>query len=170
MDGTEGVTDIEGDFIVGSGRCAGVSLTEMVGISDGRLIAGALKLWPLVTEGDSLTEIVGTACVVEILLKRPRGGAVAGAGVSLTEMLGTGVVTPAEEMLPLRPWLDVVVSLTEIVGILDTDCGLLKRPRLAGRDSLTDMLGTGGWGRDDGVGSAYGSAGTEALAGAVGSA
>lgn len=143
-DGTEGVTAIEGALIVGTGFDAGVSLTEIVGTSVGRLMTGALKLCPLVIDGGSLTEIVGTACVVETLLNRPRGGPVAGTGESLTEMVGIGGVTPIEGMLPVRPWLGVCVSLTEMVGMFDTDCGLLNRLLLAGRDSLTDMLGTGG--------------------------
>ena len=89
--------------MVGIGLDAGGSLTEIVGTLVGRLITGALKLWPLVMEGGSLTEMLGTACVVDILLKRPRGGAVARAGESLTEMVGIGGVTPIDGMLPLRP-------------------------------------------------------------------
>lgn len=95
-------------------------------------------------EGGSLTEMLGTACVVETRLKRPLGGAVLGAGESLTEMAGIGGVTPIEGMLPVRPWLVDGVSLTEMVGTFDTDWGLLNRLLLAGRDSLTEMLGRGG--------------------------
>ena len=165
MDGTEGVTEMEGALIVGTGRDAAGSLTEIVGTSVGRLTTGALKLWPLVMDGGSLTEIVGTACVVETLWKRPRGGAVVlGAGESLTEMVGIGGVTPIEGMLPVRPWPEDGVSLTEMVGMFDTDCGLLKRLLLAGRDSPTDMLGIGGCGRVDGDGSAYGSTDTGGVA------
>lgn len=103
MDGTEGVTEIEGALIVGTGLDAGGSLTELIGTSLGRLMTGALKLWPRVMEGGSLTEMLGTACVVETRLKRPLGGAVDGAGESLTEMIGIGGVTPIEGMLPVRP-------------------------------------------------------------------
>jgi hypothetical protein len=144
MDGTEGATEIEGALIVGTGRDAVGSLTEMVGTSLGKLMTGALKLWPRVMEGGSLTEMLGTACVVETRLKRPLGGAVDGAGESLTEIVGIGGVTPIEGMLPVRPWPVDGVSLTEMVGMFDTDCGLLNRLLLAGRDSLTEMLGIGG--------------------------
>ncbi len=133
-----------GALMVGSGLVDVGSLTEIVGTSPGRLITGALKLWPLVMEGGSLTEMVGTACVVDTLLNRPRAGEVLGAGVSFTEMVGIGGVTPIEGMLPARPCLEVGVSLTEIAGMVDTDCGLLNRLLPAGRASLTAMVGTGG--------------------------
>ena len=42
MDGTEGVTEIEGALIVGTGRDDVGSLTEMVGTSLGKLMTGAL--------------------------------------------------------------------------------------------------------------------------------
>lgn len=144
IDGTEGVTAIEGALIVGTGLDAGGSLTEIVGTSEGKLMTGALKLWPRVMEGGSLTEMLGTACVVDTRLKRPRGGAVLGAGESPTEMVGIGGVTPIEGILPVRPWPEADVSLTEMVGMLDTDCGLPNRLLLAGRDSLIDILGIGG--------------------------
>lgn len=102
MDGTEGVTEIEGALIVGMGLDAGGSLTDIVDTSVGRLMTGALKLWPRVMEGGSLIETRGTACVVDTRLNRPRGGAVVGAGESLTEMVGMGGVTPMEGMLPVR--------------------------------------------------------------------
>lgn len=44
MEGTEGVAEIEGALIVGTGLDAVGSLTEIVGTSVGRLMAGALKL------------------------------------------------------------------------------------------------------------------------------
>jgi hypothetical protein len=139
------LTEIEGALIVGTPLIgAGESLTEMVGTSEGKLMVGALKLCPLVIAGGSLTEIVGMAGVVGALLKRPRAGAAAGVGVSLTEMVGIGGITPMDGMLPVRPCPCDGVSLTEMVGMLDTDCGLLNRPRLVGRDSLTAMLGIGG--------------------------
>lgn len=144
MDGTEGATEIEGALIVGTGLDAEGSLTAILGTSLGRLMTGALKLWPRIMAGVSLMEMLGTACVVATLLKRPRGGAVAGAGESLTEMVGMGGVTPTEGMLPVRLWLETGVSLTEIVGILDTDCGLLNRLLVARRDSVAEMLGVGG--------------------------
>lgn len=160
IDGADGVTAMEGALMVGTGRGAEDSLTEMVGMSEGRLMMGALKLWPRVMEGGSLTEMLGTACVVETLLKRPRGGAVVGAGESLTEMVGIGGATPIVGMLPDRPWLKVGVSLTEMEGMLETDCGLLNLLLLADRASLTAMLGIGGCGLADEDGSAYGSVGT----------
>lgn len=147
-----------GGFTIGRALDVDASLTEIVGISDGRLTTGALKLCPLVIDGASLTAIVGTACVVDTLLNRPRAGAEARVVEALTEITGTGGETPIDGILPLRAWPEEGVSVTEMIGIVDTDCGLLKRPRLAGRVSLTDILGMGGCGRDDG--SAYGSAGT----------
>lgn len=144
MDGAVEVTEVEGALIDGTGRGAVGSLTEIVGTSVGRLMTGALKLWPRVIDGGSLTEMVGTACVVDTLLKRPRGGAVVGAGESLTEIVGMGGETPIVGILPDRPWPEDGVSLTEMVGIVDTDCGLLNLLLLAGRASLTAMLGIGG--------------------------
>lgn len=44
MEGTEGVTETVGALIVGTGRDAVGSLTEIVGTSLGRLMTGALKL------------------------------------------------------------------------------------------------------------------------------
>lgn len=52
----------------------------------------------------------------------------------------------------------------------DTDCGLPNRLLLAGRESLTEMLGIGGWGREDGAGSAYGSTGSDGVEDALGKA
>lgn len=144
MESLTAMDGIEGVLTVGTGLGAVGSLTEIVGTSLGRLMTGALKLWPRVMEGGSLTAMVGTACVVETRLKRPRGGAVDGAGESLTEMVGMGGVTPIEGMLPVRPCPVDGVSLTEMVGMFDTDCGLLNRLLLAGRVSLTEMLGMGG--------------------------
>jgi hypothetical protein len=162
MDGTDGLTEIEGALSFGGGRGAEGSLTEMAGTSAGRLMTGALKLWPRVTEGASFTEMLGTACVVDTLLKRPRGGAVDGAGVSLTDIVGIGGVTPIAGILPDRLFFRDGVSLTEMVGMTDTDCGLPNRLLLAGRASLIAILGIGGWGRVDGGGSAYGSVGGSA--------
>ena len=167
MDGTDGVKDIEGALSFGGGRGAEGSLTEMVGTSAGRLMTGALKLWPRVTEGASCTDMLGTAWVVDTLLKRPRGGAVDGAGVSLTEIVGIGGVTPIAGILPDRLFFKDGVSLMEIVGITDTDCGLPNLLLLAGRASLTAILGIGGWGRVDGGGSAYGSVGGSAYGSVV---
>lgn len=102
MVGTEGVTAIAGALIVGTGLDAGGPLTEVRGTSEGKLMTGALKLWPRVIAGGSLTAMLGIACDVETRVKRPRGGAVDGAGESLTEMVGMGGVTPMEGMLPVR--------------------------------------------------------------------
>lgn len=44
MGGTEGVTEIDGALVFGTGRDAVGSLTEIVGTSLGRLMTGALKL------------------------------------------------------------------------------------------------------------------------------
>lgn len=160
MDGADEVMAVEGALIAGTLLGAEGWLTEIVGTSEGRFMTGALKLWPRVIEGGSLTEMLGTAWVVETLLKRPRGGAVVDAGESLTEIVGMGGVTPMAGMLPDRPWPETGVSLTEMEGMLETDCGLLNLFLLAGLASLTAMLGMGGWGLADEDGSAYGSAGS----------
>lgn len=101
MDGTEGVTDIEGALIFGPRGGAGDSLIEIVGIS-------------------GVTEIEGG------LTSRPLFDAV----YPLTDMLGIGGVTPMEGVFtlgprPVGPLMEMDgVSETEIVGMEGADAGL----------------------------------------------
>ena len=76
-------------------------------------------------------------------------------------------MSPIAGILPDRLFFKDGVSLMEIVGITDTDCGLPNLLLLAGRASLTAILGIGGWGRVDEGGSAYGSVGGSAYGSVV---
>jgi hypothetical protein len=91
MEGTDGVTDIEGALILGPREGAGVSLIAMVGILGVTEIDGALTSRPLF-----------------------------GAGDSLTDMLGMGGVTPIDGTLTFEP-RSLVGPLTDIDGVSETD-------------------------------------------------
>jgi hypothetical protein len=107
IEGTEGETEIEGGLAFRPRAGAGESLTDIVGISGVTLIEGAVI--PLLNgEGVSLTDIPG---IEGALLLDPRFGAVD----SLTEMVGTSGVTLIEgDVMPL---LKLGVSLTNMLGI-----------------------------------------------------
>lgn len=94
MEGTEGVTDIDGVLVLCPRADAGDSLTEIVGISGVIEIEGALTLLCLFGAGDSPTEMLGIGGVTPIdgtltLLPRPAALLTVIDGVSETEIVGT---------------------------------------------------------------------------------
>jgi hypothetical protein len=97
IEGTEGVTEMDGALIFGPRAGAGASFTEMLGMGGVTPIEGTLLL-RLLGAGDSLTDMLGIGGVTPMLgVLRPR----LGAGDSLTEMLGTGGLTPIDGTLAL---------------------------------------------------------------------
>jgi hypothetical protein len=99
MDGTDGVTEIE----------------------------GALTFFPLAGEGALLTEMLGMSGVTEIdgiLVPRP----LLGAEESLTDILGMGGVTPIDGTFAPRPLPGLLIDIEgvseiDIVGIVGTEAG-----------------------------------------------
>ena len=96
MDGTEGVTEIEGALILGPRAGAGDSLTEMVGMLGVTEMEGAFASHPLFGAGESLMDMVGMGGVTPIdgtfiLEFRPLPGPLIDIdGVSDTEIVGMG--------------------------------------------------------------------------------
>jgi hypothetical protein len=92
IEGTDGVTEIEGALIFGPRTGVGASLMAMIGISGVTEMEGTFALRPLLTAGDSLMD-----------------------------MLGMGGVTPIEGAFTLEPRLLLLGALTDIDGVSDTE-------------------------------------------------
>jgi hypothetical protein len=144
MEGTGGVTDVDGALCLLNRPGAGDSFTDIVGMSGVTFMEGAVI--PLLSAGVSLTDMLGIGGAFTL-------GPLLGAGVSLTDIIGISGVTDIEGAV--IPLLSAGASLTDMLGIggeTPIEGTFTAEPRRPGPltdidgVSETDIVGMGGAG------------------------